>query len=78
LLNIHFLLKEPKNIEATALGVAWMAGIGAGLWTMKDIGALHINHQNFRPMMEQGLADKRYAGWQKAVKRTMHWVDDEP
>jgi len=75
---IQRMVVRPKNIEATALGVAWMAGIGAGLWTMKDIGALHINHQNFRPMMEQGLADKRYAGWQKAVKRTMHWVDDEP
>lgn len=69
---------RPKNIEATALGVAWMAGIGSGLWSMKDIESLHLNHQTFRPIMEQGLVDRRYAGWRKAVKRTMHWVDDEP
>lgn len=69
---------RPKNIEATALGVAWMAGIGIGLWTQEDLAKMYIPDKAFRPIMEKQVSEKRYLGWQKAVKRTMHWVDDEP
>jgi glycerol kinase len=69
---------RPKSVESTALGAAYMAGINSGLWTKAQISQLHAVDRTFHPRMEGKTARKLYQGWQKAVKRTMHWLDDEP
>lgn len=69
---------RPKSVESTALGAAFMAGISSGLWTKAQIARLHAVDRTFRPRMEGKTVRKLYQGWQKAVKRTMHWLDDEP
>lgn len=69
---------RPQSVESTALGAAFMAGIQCGFWTKSQIAQLHAVDRTFHPRMEGKTARKLYQGWQKAVKRTMHWLDDEP
>lgn len=69
---------RPANVESTAMGAAYLAGIGAGIWTYNDLNQLQPNSTTFRPRMEGKTRKKLYHGWKKAVQRCMHWIDDEP
>lgn len=69
---------RPKNVESTALGAAYMAGIGCGLWTKESLRDIYATDRVFQPRMEGKRVQKLYKGWKKAVERSMHWVDDEP
>ena len=60
------------NVEATALGVAWLSGHQAGVWP--DMGSFAGSWQGdrrFMPAMDRAEADRRYQGWQDAVHRTL-------
>jgi glycerol kinase len=62
-------------IESTAQGAAYLAGIQVGLWKKDDILRNRKVNKQFDPDMEAGQRNKLYAGWQKAVKRSMGWVE---
>ena len=60
------------NVEATALGVAWLSGHHAGVWPdMDDFVSTWQGDKRFMPVMERTEADRRYQGWQDAVRRTL-------
>ena len=63
---------RPANIETTAAGAAFLAGMTAGMWSgPDDIAATWRADRMFVPRM---TADKRAAlnaGWQDAVRRTL-------
>jgi glycerol kinase len=65
-------IERPKNIESTALGAAYLAGIAIGLWKQQDIISNKVIERRFTPSMEDQQREKLYKGWQKAVKRTMN------
>lgn len=69
---------RPTNVESTAIGAAYLAGIGAGVWTKAQLEQIHQADRVFHPRMEGKMVQKLYQGWKKAVKRSMHWLDDEP
>ncbi|MCH2197756.1 MAG: glycerol kinase GlpK [Flavobacteriales bacterium] len=69
---------RPANVESTALGAAYMAGIGCGLWQQSEIKKLRRSNRVFKPLMEQKRVDRIYKGWKKAVERSMQWIDHEP
>ena len=67
---------RPVVAETTALGAAYAAGLGVGFW--KDPEDLRQNWQEDRrwsPSISQDQRDEGYAGWAKAVQRTLGWVD---
>ena len=65
-------IRLPQCLETTALGVAYMAGLGSGYWkNMSEIEKYHCLQATFLPKMEEKLAIKKYAGWKQAVKATM-------
>jgi glycerol kinase len=67
---------RPVVAETTALGAAYAAGLGAGFW--KDPEDLRQNWQEDRrwtPSVTQEQRDAGYAGWTKAIQRTLDWVD---
>ncbi len=68
-------IERPKNIESTALGAAYLAGIAIGLWKQQDIISNKKIERRFTPSMEDQQREKLYKGWQKAVKRTMNWEE---
>ncbi len=60
-------LLRPRTLGATALGAAYLAGIGAGLWRSRDELPLDVDRL-FEPRMPRREADALYAGWKKAVR----------
>lgn len=69
---------RPKVIETTALGAAYLAGLAVGYWKDKsDISSKWQIDRTFKPQMETETKERLYAGWKKAVKRSMNWEDKE-
>ncbi|MBO6602225.1 MAG: glycerol kinase GlpK [Roseicyclus sp.] len=63
---------RPKVLETTALGVAWVAGMRAGLYPDQDgFAAMWALDRQFTPGMDAGRREARYAGWKDAVARTL-------
>ena len=62
---------RPVNIESTAMGAAFLAGMTLGLWDDKLIQAKRIVDKTYKPQAEQGEVDKLYKAWQVAVQRTL-------
>ncbi|WP_131769739.1 glycerol kinase GlpK, partial [Candidatus Protofrankia californiensis] len=72
-------VSRPVVAETTALGAAYAAGLAVGFW--KDAGELATHWREDRRFEPQWSPDRResgYAGWRKAVERTLNWVDVDP
>ncbi len=67
---------RPAIIETTALGAAYLAGLGVGMWgSKKDIAALVKMDRVFAPSMEEERREQKYKGWKRAVQRAMEWAE---
>ena len=67
---------RPKVIETTALGAAYAAGLATGYWTSTDdIVANWRADRTWRPAMDQERREKLFSSWNKAVSRSLDWVD---
>jgi glycerol kinase len=69
-------VSRPVVAETTALGAAYAAGLAAGFWGGTD--ELRANWRESRRWEPSWSADQResgYAGWKKAVSRTLDWID---
>jgi glycerol kinase len=65
-------VQRPRNVEATALGAACLAGLGVGLWPGLDkLPDSCTGADTFRPMMDGDQRDGLVAGWRDAVRRTL-------
>ncbi len=63
-------VERPKVTETTALGAAYLAGLGAGLFrNEKDIAARWALDRRFVPAMKKNQRDRLYLGWRKAISR---------
>ena len=65
-------VEPPENLETTALGAAFLAGLVTGVWD--DLPALERTwkqHQDFRPAMDPERRDRLIASWRDAVTRTL-------
>lgn len=64
-------VRIPKNVETTALGAGYLAGLACGFW--KDLAEIEKNvgiQKRFFPTMDPTEADKLCRGWAKAVIAT--------
>ncbi|MFN2499131.1 MAG: glycerol kinase GlpK [Pyrinomonadaceae bacterium] len=69
---------RPVVPETTALGAAYAAGLAVGFWS--DEAEMRRNWQADKQWEPRWSADQRaagYIGWQKAIERTLNWVDLE-
>ena len=65
-------ITRPKNVESTATGAAYLAGLGAGIWTDTDeLLSLSGNLDEFRPSMEDAVRKDLLKGWNNAVRRVL-------
>ena len=69
-------VSKPVVAETTALGAAYAAGLATGFW--RDTEELRRNWNEDRRWEPRWSDERRtagYAGWKKAVDRTLGWVD---
>ncbi|MGN6609385.1 MAG: glycerol kinase GlpK [Jatrophihabitans sp.] len=69
-------VSRPVVAETTALGAAYAAGLAVGFW--KDTDELRANwneSQRWKPEWSDEQRAAGYAGWRKAIDRTLDWVD---
>jgi glycerol kinase len=61
--------------ETTALGAAFLAGLGVGLWkTPDELRERRAVAARYEPAMSQDQRDAKYAGWLRAVERARGWA----
>jgi len=64
--------------ETTALGAAYLAGLGVGLWaSLDEIAARWRAGRTFEPQWPAALREERYGGWRRAVERAKGWVRED-
>ena len=64
--------------ETTALGAAYLAGIGVGVWSgADDVAGRWRSDRTFEPKMAEAQRDELYAGWRRAIERAKGWAIDE-
>ncbi|XP_047332522.1 glycerol kinase [Impatiens glandulifera] len=71
-------VERPANIETTALGAAYAAGLAVGIWKEDDIfGSGHKVEKptTFYPTLPQELRMKKAESWGKAISRTWDLAD---
>ena len=59
----------PEVAETTALGAAYLAGVGAGAWTLSDIGAAWRERRRYEPRMGEDERAALLDGWTEALAR---------
>jgi len=65
---------RPKNVETTALGAAYLAGLATGFWKSKEeILQRRETERIFEPQMAEEKRVQLYDGWKKAVERAKNW-----
>ena len=66
---------RPQVIETTAMGAGYLAGITSSIWDKEKI----ISNQKIDKVFNSGIDDNKrkkiYNGWNKAVKRTLNWLE---
>lgn len=67
---------RPAIVETTAMGAAYLAGLGVKFWTSKDdvTNAWKLD-RSFKPTMAVDVRQKLYQGWLKAVDCSKGWVE---
>jgi glycerol kinase len=68
-------ITRPLITETTALGAAYAAGLAVGFWKNTDELKKQWK-QSRRWSATTSVADRAsgYAGWKKAIERTLNWV----
>jgi glycerol kinase len=69
---LQVTVERPKNLETTALGAAFHAGLATAVWA--DVGRLPVGGAGancFAPKMSGADREELLAGWRRAVARTL-------
>lgn len=67
---------RPVILQTTALGAAFAAGLGAGVWpSTAAVEAAWREGARWEPTWSADRRESAYAGWRKAVSRSLDWLD---
>ena len=63
---------RPRNIETTALGAAFLASMGAGIYrSLDEVAQYWRADREFRPAMRDDLRERKIARWNEAVRKLL-------
>jgi glycerol kinase len=68
-------LVRPRSLETTALGAAYLAGLGVGLWRPEDIATWQQPDRTFTPGASGAARAGRRAEWRRAVACARVWAE---
>jgi glycerol kinase len=66
----------PEVAETTALGAAYLAGVGQGLWTLDHVRRSWRERSRYEPRMHAEERDALLDGWHRALARSRAWVQE--
>lgn len=67
-------VERAENVETTAMGAAFLAGLAVGFWdSVDDLKEIFAVGKKFEPNMDEKKRNDLYTGWQHAVKATMEF-----
>jgi glycerol kinase len=66
---------RPKVTETTALGAAYLAGIGSGALDQSAIAARWAVDRRFDAAMDERARGQLRKDWQRAVERSLKWIE---
>lgn len=73
--QLGVVVRRPANLETTALGAAYLAGLAEGVWDSTDrIAESWSAEAEFEPSVARSQADSLYEGWTRAVERSKGWA----
>ena len=64
----------PEIAETTALGAAYLAGVGTGAWTIEQVSRLWREAARYEPRMREDERRSLLERWRKAVERSRDWA----
>jgi glycerol kinase len=74
LLNVPVV--RPRVAETTALGAAYAAGLAVGFWrSLDDLVENWEVEKRWKPQMPPEQRARLYRSWQKAISRSLDWID---
>lgn len=69
---------RPVVAETTALGAAYVAGLAVGFWEdIEQLRGLWQEEKRWIPNITADEREKLYRVWNKAVERSLNWMDDD-
>jgi glycerol kinase len=75
--QLQLPVTRPVIAETTALGAAYAAGLGAGVWSSPaELAATWRADVTVEPAVDRSAADAAYAVWLRAVERSRGWVSE--
>lgn len=61
---------RPADVETTALGAAYLAGLATGFWkSAAEVESFWRAERRFEPAMPESTRDRLFSGWRDAVAR---------
>ena len=74
---LNHTIVRPASKETTALGAAYAAGLAVGFFRdTDDLRARWQQSATWQPKMNENTRETLYHYWQKALKRSLDWVDE--
>jgi glycerol kinase len=66
---------RPKITETTALGAAYLAGLGCGFWkNLDELRGKWQAERRFEPALDAPAREHKLAEWRRAVERSREWA----
>ncbi|PCJ18529.1 MAG: glycerol kinase [Candidatus Cloacimonadota bacterium] len=70
-------VSRPKVVETTAMGAAFLAGLGVGIYKDFDEISLMVQEgKTFKPSMPKSQVEKHTKFWKKAIERSKNWMEE--
>jgi glycerol kinase len=67
----------PEIAETTALGAAYLAGIGAEVWDAAEVAERWREAERYEPKMSEDQREALLHEWHRAVERSRGWASSE-
>ncbi|HEX8977680.1 MAG TPA: glycerol kinase GlpK [Solirubrobacteraceae bacterium] len=65
----------PEVAETTALGAAYLAGVGIGAWTIDQLRSADREKDRYEPGLEHEAREPLLHGWARALERARGWEE---